>query len=551
MHSSVGERLDRIEARLDRIDRAKHLPKASGLGLNRSENRLRLFAWALTTFSLLGFLTGWTDITPSMTLFFSLALGSGIILILALSGIFGPSGTHLRLAQEHRASRILKAHDVHRPTWSRISSFWRLSPYQFYLTTGFLVLSLLFGWALSLVTDSFLTVVPTAFALMILAVHTVLSGKRQLSYLLVGILTVLLCVTSDPVIILSLALTAAGVIWIAAWEKGECEIAILAGSSLVLVTFSQVYWNISLLTESSRACLLAGAVMGLVLSILPYSCMRRSLKDREWARISMILTPLLAALAVTVVGPYSYAQNLAITLLVIIFGYAFFGYLAWLGHGRFSYVKYFLTVALAALLALMYFYFDTSSVTLMWFIAAVTVTAVGFGLPSVSARYLGLGLLAIALFHYLFLVLNVGQVSGLYLLHDRVWLGLVFALFLPALGIWYQAGGLSSAEKRLTPAVVQGTALMASFILMAVSYLELTMLSYGLVWLVTGYLLWWYGRVINRDLIRQIGIGELVFGALVSVVSFFTLSLSMQLIVFLVIALILIGLGFRYSSRQK
>ncbi|HSI21219.1 MAG TPA: hypothetical protein VLA04_06050, partial [Verrucomicrobiae bacterium] len=214
--------------------------------------------------------------------------------------------------------------------------------------------------------------------------------------------------------------------------------------------------------------------------------------------------------------------------------------------------KYFLVATLGALLLFVYLLLDTTSVTLIWFILGVVIAAVGFSLPSYTARLLGLGLLAIAVLHYIFTMLGVSQVAGPLFLRDRVWVGVVIAMFLPALALWYQQAPLKGIERRLVPVIANTLSATGFLILFAVAYLDLVSPYQPLAWLIISAAAVGFGRYTGIKLLVQGGCALIVISLLQLITSdIFNTALDNRVLFLLGLSLFLIALGFILPMRTN
>ncbi len=551
---TVENRIRQLEQRLSEVEHAPSKVEAFfAIPFKSSEDKARVIGWGCTSFALLGFLLGWASWAAIVGLLLSIVLIVGMSLVLAASGLIAKSDSHLQLAQEARSEKRLKAHDLHhQPKIAAFSEWLNVRPEYIALAIGFLLLSLVLGWSLASSTnDPLLQIMPAAFVLILIGVVAPLKGKRTYSLGAIIALTALLFVAPDPMTTLMAALAGFAVIWIAGWEKQDFDILSAAGLGLVIVSLGQTYWRMGVLGQPEAVAALSAAMMGLVLAVVPYAPARRHVERRDLSRITIAIMPVLAVSVITVVGPYSILENLLSGLLLIVIGYAALAYVGWLSHSRLSYAKYFLATALGALLLFAYLLLDSTSVTLIWFILGVVVTAGGFVIPSYSTRNAGLGLLAIGVLHYLLTMLNAPQIAGPLLLRDRVWLGLIIAMFLPALAIWYQESKFKGVEQRIVPVIAAALSSTSFLILFAIGYLDLGTPYQSISWLVIGALAIAFGRFTNLKLLVGGGIGLIGLSA-IKLFGFdiFTLASSAQLLVLFGVAMLLILTGLFLAKQQ-
>jgi hypothetical protein len=484
-----------------------------------------------------------------IALLFTISLLAGLALILSASGILDRSDSYLHLAREHQAQKQLHARTVHAHTTKKASPWNRQ---HMTLASGVLVLALATGLLLTnYIADSFLQIVPISFVLILIAVHEALARRAQSALFALAALTALLAVSPHPFIALITAIAGCGVIWMAGRESNQAALITWSGVALELVALSQVYWSAPRFSEAEVAGALCAGLLGLLLAVLSFAPERRALEKRDAARLTLCLAPALAVMVMTLVGPYSALENLLTTLLLVALGFAALAYVGWLSHGRLSYAKYFLTVALASLLLFAYLVLDSVTVTLVWFVFGVVVTAAGFTLPSYTARFVGLGLLVIGVLHYLVMVLGVPQISGPILLHDRVWLGLVIAVFLPVVSLWYEQAKLRGVEQRLVPvltAALGGTSLLLLF---AISYLDFSGVIQTALWLLVALCGLAFGRAVRSKVVGKMS--QLLIGiALIKLLTsdIFSLTALEQVGILMLVAIVLIGWGVEFSRKR-
>lgn len=550
-HASVEDRIRQLERRLREVEGAPRHSSNWRVSLKTSEDRARVFGWGLTTLALLGLFLAGSQYVPFAGAFFGTALVIGLILIAAASGFLGHSDSYLQLLSEDKASRRLHARDLHRHPAAQ--TFSRISPQNSLLALGILLLAGLLSWnAVTSTANPWYQLVPPALLLVFIAVWAGRAQKRDAALSAIVLLTALFFVAANPFVALITAIASFALIWVLGWERFDLAIITWSGAGLSLAAFGQAYWGLARLTEPEMAALVAAAFSGLILTALPYAARRRTLSDRDISRFLIALTPVLALSVMTGAGPYEPFQNLLAGLLLTIVGYSALAYAGWLAHGRLSYAKYFLTVALAGLLFFMYLLLDSVSIALLWFILGVVVTAAGFALPSYTARLVGMFVLAIAVLHYLFTVLSAPQIAGPVLLHDRVWLGLVIAMFLPAIALWYQQAHVNDRERRLAPLAALGLSATAFVILLSLGYLELAGPYQSGGWMLLGAGTIAFSQYTRLKSLRYCG-AALFLVATLKLVAFdiFTLATTSRMLLLLVVALFLIALGTTLPQRIR
>ena len=556
-HTTVEDRIHQLEQRLKQVEHAPASQKDKPFfeNISRShQGKVRFFGWAISTFALLGLITGVNQDIPLVGLFFTSALLIGLILIAAAGGLIAHSDSYTELAQEHRAGKKLRAHAVHNEPRTKAGQSWSAIPSEHWiLAGGFLILAGLVGWTLLTSTaDPLLHTMPIALFLVLFGVVATTRRRQTTALATIIGLTALLFVAPEPLTALMAALAGFAVIWIAAWEQHDFDILSWSGFGLTLVAFGQAYWNSGALSEPEIVAVVAAALMGLMLAVLPFAPARRDLDRRDSSRALITLTPLATLTVLTSAGPYTPLENLLGGLMVVALGYAAMAYVGWLSQGRLSYAKYFLVATLGALLLFVYLLLDTTSVTLIWFILGVVIAAVGFSLPSYTARLLGLGLLAIAVLHYIFTMLGVSQVAGPLFLRDRVWVGVVIAMFLPALALWYQQAPLKGIERRLVPVIANTLSATGFLILFAVAYLDLVSPYQPLAWLIISAAAVGFGRYTGIKLLVQGGCALIVISLLQLITSdIFNTALDNRVLFLLGLSLFLIALGFILPMRTN
>lgn len=545
-HHSVEDRIRQLERRLNQVERAPRFLQRGGWMplLKERDERIRFIGWALVAFSLIAFISGWGSTMPLVGLLLASVLMIGVVAVLSASGFISHSDSYLQLAQEALSGKRLHANAVHhRASNHRATANLRTEHWA--MAFGFLLLAMLIGWALTLaVSDPLIQVGLPALVLAGVGVWAATQRKRTFALGSIAVLIVLLFVATDSLTALMAGLAAFAVIWIAAWESKDIDILSLAGFGLTLTAFGQVYWGIDRLTDPSRLADLAAALMGMLLVALPYAVERRNLERRDISRLSIIFSPLLALCVVTVAGPYTYLDNILVALLLVVVGYGALGFVSWLGYQRLSYAKYFLSAATAALLLFIYLVLDPVSVALIWFVLALGVTTAGFVLPSYSARLAGLGLLAIAVLHYLLTVFAADQVIGPTFLRDRVWLGIVFGFFLPALGLWYLGTRTKGVEKQLGPIIANSLSATSFLIFFGLGFMDVMAPYQSLAWLTIALAAIGFGRYTGLSLITKAGTVLIIFAVIkLLAIDIFSFSLGARLLVLLLVAVLLIFFG--------
>lgn len=549
----VEERISELERRLRQVEKpGKAATFATKLSSEAREVRIRFFGWAITAISLAGFATGWGSAVPVAGFFFACSLLIGIVLIISASGLIGQSDSYIQLAAEERAGKKVHAHAIHHRGQNVHTSRVIIKGEHVSLMVGFFLLAVLVGWAITLsVTASLFRVGLPALLLMLIGAWAAMRQRRIFALGSIVGLTILLFVAVDPLMALMAGLTGFAVIWIAAWDSQDIDVLSLAGFGLTLSAFGQVYWGVVRLTEPERVAAICAALMGLLLTSLCYAARRRRLDRRDSSQLTILLTPVLALGVIMATGAYGYLQNLLAGLMLVVVGYGAVAYVGWLSYKRLSYAKYFLSAALIALLLIVYLLLDPVSVALIWFVLAVVVLAAGFTLPSYTARMVGLGLLSVAVLHYLFTILGAAQEAGPLLLRDRVWLGLIVGLFLPALALWYQEARFKGPETRMVPAVTNALGATGFLILFAIAYLDVSGSYQSLSWLILAVLGTSFGRFTKLALLIKGG-AALALVALVKLLGFdlFTMPPETRLLVLLLVAVLLIAIGFILPKRS-
>jgi hypothetical protein len=544
-HTTVEERIKYLERRLQEVEQ---VPKKETFGsffrvpLQTSDERARFFGWAITTFSVFGLLTGISSSLPLVGLFFSFGLLVGFMLIASASGLMTSSDSHLQLQQEHRSGKKVHAHRVHHR--ASIKHMKAVSPWRNehgLLALGFLLLASLVGWSITLTySDPLIQIVLPAFLLIFLGVWGAVRRNRFFALGSLGILVVLLSVAADPLLALMSAITGFAVIWIASWENADTDVLAASGFGLALVSLGQSYLSSASFSDAERVAALSAALLGLLLTGLAYASVRRALDRRDLSRSVIVLTPIASLVTLTAVGPYTYTQNLLAGLLITALAYGSMAYVGWLSHGRLSYAKYFLAASLGSLFLFVYLILDAASVSLIWFILAVLVTVAGFTLPSYTVA------------HYLFLVLGENQIIGPILLRDRVWLGLIMGLFLPALGLWYREAKLTPIETRLAPIINAALSTTGFLIIFAIGYLDIPVPYQSVLWILTAFGAYRYGKFAHLPIVVRGSVGLLILSIVKLVgLDLFSLNTGNQLIGLLILALALISFGLILPKRSN
>lgn len=167
-------------------------------------------------------------------------------------------------------------------------------------------------------------------------------------------------------------------------------------------------------------------------------------------------------------------ESLGLTLLTFAAACGPAASFAWIRFGRNSFAKYLATAAVLAVLAFAYLYMSAVAITLIWFIATVTYFMFGFGLPSYSARMMGLTLLAGTTTNYvLLLVPSTERIAGDFWMQESFWLGGFLGIFMLLVAGWYNALVLKGMEAQLRP-YIRHFLLLGAYLIATLSIMVVT-----------------------------------------------------------------------------
>jgi len=550
--NSVQEHVQELEARLRRLERGASGQSTSfwqrckdTFGLDEDQAANRMIGWGILALTAVALIN---NIQNQSVLFLLVITGSiGVWLILQASGIIDESDSVRQLATESRAERAVPAGRTHHTVRleKRVNTTQRLQ--WIALLAGVFIGVTAVTYAVASIGQdkhSELLLILVIFAGIAVEV-TRREYSRLLQYLLViGCAVLLLLLPSTPST-LALTLFLTGIALWYAFEKHDVPLRLgVIGGALYL---TQV-WLVPQGLDQNITAELVRQIAGIILSalaLLPYVQRRRTLGERDTSRISLALGAcgLLFTLVSSALSLLDYGWALALLTTGLVL--AGLGYFAWIAHERLSYAKYFFTLALAAGAGFVLLAFDAPTITLMLFMAGMVVSMIGFVLPSYSARLLGVGLLGLAVLTYLLLLVPAPlQYSGSIFLRERVWMGMLLAVFLPLLAHWYKIAHMRGMELLLVPTLIVCAYVSSFFILFGIIYLDIPSVDQGVLWLLLGAGSVIVGIHLRKTLLKVLGVG-LGFAAFLKLL--FTDSLQMsapeRILVFILIAAALISIG--------
>lgn len=231
---------------------------------------------------------------------------------------------------------------------------------------------------------------------------------------------------------------------------------------------------------------------------------RRTAADRQIVR-SVLFTSvvgfILTSLAVSLANGVD--TWLLVNLIVLILS-VFFGYVAWILHGRYSYAKYYYLIAILAAFLAGVSQSDHLIVNLLWFAISVVLLGVGFVMNSYTARATGLLALIVALSHYFLYI--VIPFSGSGIIADFVGLGVLHMLFLLILSRWYKELPKNAPESTY----LQNISHTLYIVIVAIAFGMVSMLVASawqtVAWILIGLLAWGAGRLRGYGLLQAVGV---------------------------------------------
>ena len=559
-HNSVQEHVEELEARLRQLESQKVRTGVSfwekckdALALHEEQAANRIIGWGILALTALALIN---NIQNQSILFLLVITGSvGIWLIVQASGLVDESDSVRQLATESRAERAVHSHVAHKTALAYQES----KPKN------------LFSW-MALVIGVFIGVVALTYAytnvtndhygevLLVMVIFAVVMfevTRRELSkflrYLLIGGSAILILLLPASPAVLALVLFLTGIALWYAIEKRDTPLRIGILAAALYIT--QI-WFVPQSVQSNIVSELVRQLAGFILvavALFPYVQKRRVLDDRDSARLSitigasgLLLTLISSALSFL---DYGWALALLSTGLVL----AGLGYFSWIANERLSYSKYFLTLALGAGAGFALLAFDATTITLTLFVAGIVVSALGFTLPSYSARLVGVGLLGLTVLSYLLLLMPATtQYSGLFLLRERVWVGILLALFLPILAHWYELAKLRGMEQLLVPTLILSSYVTSFLILFGIIYLDIAAPLQTVLWLILAAITYIASQQLKRLLLRflAIGLGAAAFVKLILSDSA-SMTPSERIVLFICVAGVLIFLGTSSAFQKK
>ncbi len=558
---AVQNQVQEMEARLRRLERAvgqQLTPKktlwstitefCSG---SDSQSVNRMLGWGIVTLSALGFLSNITNQSVVYLLIISSAVG--IWLIVQASGVIEESDSARILAHQERAGTAPTAHhthvSVHVPNKHLTRVHWGI------LSVGTFVAIAALTYSITASATSLQQQTMIFLILFVLgAVEVIRRGfSKPLQYLLIVAcyLTILMMPSLWIAVTVTLLITAAVLIY--SWEAKDATLRTFAIAAALYLTQIWLVPSDALATTLTE---LIRFLSGLILSaaaIIPFLIERRTLKDQDVVRTSLVVgaSGLLLTLLSSSLRDFDFGWILSLgSTGLVLTGLSGF---AWIHNQRLSYAKHLLTLALASWFLCFYIAFSSSTTTLLLLIVGVAVIAVGFTLPSYSARLVGLGALTLAVLNYLLILLPEPLTySGSPLMQERVWVGITIAVFLPVLAHWYALAKVRGIEQLLIPTITLASYSLSFMILFSVIYLDATSVAQTLLWLVLSLVGMVGGSLLRLRLLTYLGAATFIISFLT--VAFSTnpdLSILQRIMLLLVIGIILLVVGFSFPRFRR
>ncbi len=387
-------------------------------------NLSRVLGWALLVFSLLSMSTQFAQ-TSEISFVYVITLAIGVWLMIRAIGVLEEGETARHLKIKHLQHQVLHASRVH--TGKRVMpSRKAISTHIRERLTSEYVLGLIVCLALALSVVSAAFFIPILFIAVTtsLCIYLILLGMMRKSVITLGV---------AQVIGMALLFNAAQ------WFGGGATYAL-----------EQVFINV------------LGAVI-IIASVFCLGNIPRTHANHIVGRVVIINAFLFYVCAATGLVTTGTLNNLGYALLTFAAAMGPAAAFAWIRFERSSFAKYLATAAVLAVLAFAYLYLSTVAVTLIWFISAVSFFMFGFGLPSYSARIMGLTLLAGTFINYMLLLVPGGErVAGSFWMQESFWLGVLLSIFMLLVAGWYNAILLSGMEAYLRP-LLRRSLMLASY----------------------------------------------------------------------------------------
>lgn len=505
-HSSVQDQLENLDVRVRRLEQGTGSQgwwnKFTAAYRAKDESqRLRFIGWFMIAASTTGILGGWVN-APVVATLFSLCLVIGFWLLVRAAGLFDMSESTHQLYEEYRTRKASSAHQVHKAahihTASSTAEVMTGAIRVLFMVMGGLVLGLVLAWFLTQrVADPLTRFLPILVVVLGCLYYAISQKKQALLYFVTLALYGLLAMSDLPLYSLAIILVLTPVLAYVGWSLKDRFfpglLAFLSYASLLrwLWNFTQTDNFPRLLPVTSwmneRYLILAGSLLFFVVLVAPFIARRREIEERESVRFVLATSTIGYVLTFGWLAEYLGSYRWFVTLFSLVILLACFGYLSWVRYQRFSYAKYFLALALATLVIFAYTYLDTVAIALLWFIAGVVTTTLGFLLNSYTARMTGMLLLALTVAQYIVGILpNPEQYAGPVLLHERVWLGIIISIYLPVLALWFKDTKLRGTETKLVPVYINTLFSASLLLLFAMLTLESTGMLQTLWWIILG-----------------------------------------------------------------
>jgi hypothetical protein len=510
----------------------------------------RLIGWCILTASLLGFFGGYTD--QSALILLTLTAFLGVWLIIRSSGLIDLSDSRRQLAALERTATAHLAHDAHRVPGANKHAKPLITPGLIIFSVFLFVLIGTLSYTLAIANgDALWMPLATVSALSVAAAYVSLTSTTQwMRSLLIGACYVAaLFVPSVTFGIVYLFLFTLFVYWANRRVEDGARRVIAAAVGIFLLAD----WTVPaehkhlLLLESFR--MIAGLALAGLLAAR-YIKTRRSLKERDLSQAALMVAGSGAVLTLLASGLSHLPSVWPLSFASVGVCAAAFAYVAWDAEGRLSYAKYFLTVALLCVSVSAYFWVDAAAFVLFAFMVGVAVSTVGFTMPSYSARLVGMSALAIAYGFYMMTVLGVsGYFSASTLASEQLWIGLLFAVFLPSLASWYRLATTLRGMERLTlPAILLACYSGTFFVLFGLVYFEAAGVLQSVLWIILGSAAIGISQLLQLWAIRFLG-GALLLTSLIKLL-FSDLQSASTLGKVLTITLVVLALAAGLFVRE-
>lgn len=516
-HATIEQHVQKLDERVERLERrvdaSWHRRLLASIRALTPGEVLHMTGWLLVTVSALS-LFATNDSADTSVLVSCVGLLAGLWLVFRDSSWPRISQSTRHLLQEERSARRIHATSQHQPFFSfaKEDTSWQAMTGYYLVLAASLLFALVYAWLV-------LTYLPEGAwqlwgALLVPTVglaYSLAGSHRSLLYFSLVAVFLLLSFTQAPLFALGYLtlLALAFVAWVWMSRDWPSLLLVVAGSYAVLARWA--------LYPESSATILMVLLTSLILSlafVLPFALFRREAANREFVRrtifgsvAAFVLLPLL--LPGNPVFSVAWMESAGLYLLVLIA----LGLISLMRYGRYSFAKYYGIAALGLLMLVALLAGNTGLTSILWFAVSIIALGLGFSVGSYSVRTVGLCLLGLTLLYYLSAIFPYPTlVPGPFLLQQRIWLGAIFALFLPVLGFWYRdlpAGEPETAERSY---IIELLYVGSFMLLLGIGWVGFQAPAQTVFWLVVGGVYLLAGRIQKLQVVQSLAIAGMLSG---------------------------------------